>query len=402
MRGRRRSVAACAAVVAVCVCVPGLAAASFPGTNPSESPRAHTPNDPDFDRCEVDDPDTSVGDCDSYFDEQWGAFGFSPDSANQVPLLPHSVAATRYADCSQLDAQGRAANVAAGDPRCAQIGGIRADTAWKYWTGDPRTVVAVLDTGIRWQASELVDKIHLNAAELPTPQHADGTACGSDDCNGDGAFNVEDYAHDPRVAIDAGDSESDTILDGSDLIATFSDSTDADGNGYVDDIAGWDFFDGDNDPFDASSCCSAGGHGTGRAEEAVAETNNADDGVGMCPRCQLLPIRIWDTFVAPTDNWALGAVYAADNGASVAEGAIGGLTNTRFARAAVRYADRKGVSLMLVSSDINSANHNYPTNYNESVYVSGSFPDTAPNSTCSGPGGIPGLPDLPDLPSGAQ
>ena len=52
------------------------------------------------------------------------------------------------------------------------------------------------------------------------------------------------------------------------------------------------------------------------------------------------------------------------------------------------------MALMLVSSDINSANHNYPTNYDEAVYVAGSFPDTAPNNTCSGPGGLPGLPDI--------
>ncbi len=52
-----------------------------------------------------------------------------------------------------------------------------------------------------------------------------------------------------------GDTEADEILDGSDLIAEFSNDSDDDENGYVDDIAGWDFFDDDNDPFDASSCC---------------------------------------------------------------------------------------------------------------------------------------------------
>jgi len=107
-----------------------------------------------------------------------------------------------------------------------------------------------------------------------------------------------------------------------------------------------------------------------------------------------MPLRIWDSFVPPTDNWALAVTYAADNGASVAEGAIGGLTNTRFARSTVQYADKKGMALMLVSSDINSANHNYPTNYNEPIYVAGSFPDTAPNNTCTGPGGLPGIGDV--------
>ena len=89
--------------------------------------------------------------------------------------------------------------------------------------------------------------------------------------------------------MSAGDDTSDdgpnadSILDASDLIATFSDGTDADANGYVDDIAGWDFFDDDNDPFDASSCCSANGHGTGRAKEAVAQTNNGPATTGHVP-----------------------------------------------------------------------------------------------------------------------
>src|SRR5215208_4908811 len=384
---RRRSAAL---FIALCVfVVPSVALAAFPGTDPSESPRVNTPNDPGFDRCELDDPDTPPADCSSYFEEQFGSFGFSPDSANEGPVH------TQYVDCSQLDQQGRDANVAAGDPECSQIAGVRADTAWKYSAGSAKVTVAILDTGIRWQSSELVDKVHLNRGELPPPQHSDASQCGAYDCNGDGAFNVEDYADDPRVQNDAGDSEADSILDGSDLIATFSDGTDADGNGYVDDIAGWDFFDDDNDPFDASSCCSANGHGTGRASEALAETDNGVGETGMCPDCQLMPLRIWDTFVPPTDNWAMALTYATGNGASVAEGAIGGLSNTLFARNAVRYADRRGVALMLVSSDINSANHNYPTNYNEAVDVAGSLPDTAPNDTCSGPGGLPGLPDLP-------
>ncbi len=218
----------------------------------------------------------------------------------------------------------------------------------------------------------------------------------------DGSFDVRDFANDPRVPVAAGDQEADGVLDPSDLIAVFSDDFDGVGadnenNGYDDDIAGWDYFDDDNDPFDASSCCSASGHGTGRAREAAAETNNgagepsaanAGSDAGMCPECQIIPLRVWDTFVVPIDFYAMGVVYAAQNGAEVVEGAVGGLGNTHFAREAFKFADEQGVALMLVSSDINSANHNYPTNYNEAVYVAGSLPDTAPNDTCSGPGGL--------------
>jgi hypothetical protein len=393
MGSGRRTAALGAALLALAL--PTVALAAFPGTDPTQSPRANTPDDPGFDRCETDDPNTPQGDCDSYFEEQFGSFGFSPDSAQQAPGVK-----TQYAECSQLDQQGRNANLKAGDPACSQISGVRADTAWKYSVGSPQVSVAVLDTGIRWQDPELVNKVRLNKGELPLPQHANGTNCASYDCNGDGAFNVKDYVDDPRVSVSAGDDTSDTgsnadsFLDPSDLIASFSDGSDGDANGYLDDIAGWDFFDNDNDPYDASSCCSANGHGSGRAKEAVAQTNNGVAETGMCPRCQLLPLRIWDSFVPPTDNWALAVTYAADNGASVAEGAIGGLTNTGFARSAVRYADREGMALTLVSSDINSANHNYPTNYNEPIYVAGSFPDTAPSSTCTGPGGLPGIGDV--------
>jgi Subtilase family len=401
------------AAAALVLMAPGFALAAFPGSDTAESPRANAPNDPEFDRCEPDDPDTPVGDCSTYFEEQFGTFGFSPDSANELPGVPHAVGATSYDDCSQLDQQGRQANLASGSPECAQIAGVRTDTAWKYSAGDPGVVIAILDTGIRWHERELIGKVHLNANELPEPRAdrseplAGAKPCAQfqtgDDADGDGGFDVLDFACDSRVQIAAGDDTSDTtggtqadeLLDPSDLIATFSDGTDGDGNGYVDDIAGWDYFDDDNDPYDASSCCSANGHGSGRAQEAAAETNNGEGGVGLCPDCQVMPLRVWDTFVVPTDYFAMGVMYAARNGASVVEGAVGGLTNTLFARRAFRFADRQGLALMLVSSDINSANHNYPTNYNEAVYVAGSLPDTAPNETCSGPGGLPGLGDVP-------
>ena len=400
------------AAVAACLALglPALAIAAFPGTNPDESPRDNTPNDTEFDWCEPDDPDTPpITDCTSYTEEAYRLFGFSPDSANFPLAGPHQTFATQYVDCSQLDAQGRDANQKSGDPECSQIAGIRADTAWKYSTGSPDVKVAILDTGIRWQDQELVNQVALNRAELPLPKQANGSDCAAYDCNADGALNVRDYQNDPRLTdlgpppdnrpFDEGDSESDHMLDASDLIAQFSDGTDSDSNGYVDDIAGWDFFDDDNDPFDASSCCSANGHGTGRAREAVAEGNNGNAELGVCPRCQFMPLRVWDTFVVPGDNFAMGVTYAAANGARVAEGAVGGLSNSQFARRAFEFADRQGLALTMVSSDINSANHNYPTNYNEAIYVGGSIYDTAPNETCSGPGGL-GPVDVPFQPPG--
>src|SRR5918998_661929 len=259
------------------------------------------------------------------------------------------------------------------------IGGIRADLAWKYSIGRPDVTIAIFDNGIRWQAADLIEKVHLNTGELPPPTSP----------NGDGRTTVADYAANPGVSPTDGEDEADAVLDASDLIAQFSGDGDNDGNGYADDIAGWDFFNDDNDPFDQSDCCQ-GGHGTGRAEEAAAATNDGTGEAGICPACTIMPLRTSDSIVHDTNLVALATTYAADNGASVTEGALGGLLNSSFARRAFRYADSKGVAQMMVSSDINSANHNYPTNYNEAVYVAGSLPDTAPTENCE----VPGLPGI--------
>src|SRR5687768_15634024 len=98
----------------VVLALPAGALAAFPGSDPTESPRANTPNDPECDRCEGD--NEGGPSCGTFAEEEFRAFGISPDSANELPsvaAVPHYVTGTKYRDCSQLDAQGRAANTAA-------------------------------------------------------------------------------------------------------------------------------------------------------------------------------------------------------------------------------------------------------------------------------------------------
>jgi len=360
---------------------PALAyARQFPGTNPNESVRVNTPNDPDFDRCEPDDEDGPT--CSNVFNEQYERFGFAPNGS-QNSALYHNPTDSHV---QRLSAQ----NTLAGRNPLGQVPGVSADRAWKYSTGRPGVQVAILDTGIRWDRAGLRKKVWLNRAELPLPKHADSSDCSAYDCNGDGAFNVDDYANDPRVSASAGvHSESDAILDASDLIAVFSNGSDADGNGFVDDIVGWDFFDDDNDPYDASSYSSANNHGSGRAGEAGDQGNDASGGIGVCPQCQIVPMRVWDTFVVDTNNFAMAALYAADNGIEVVEGAVGGLFNSSFARAAFDYAYRHGVFFAIVSSDLNTADHNIPTVYDEAMQVQGTVSDVQGLGTTEPPDGTP-------------
>src|SRR5437899_2451090 len=166
-----------------------------------------------------------------------------------------------------------------------------------------------------------------------------------------------------------------TKVDGEDVLVHFSDGVDDDGNGFVDDIAGWDFFDDDNNPFDASSYSSANNHGSGRASDAVAEANNRLDGLGICPQWRVEPIPLWHTLVADPNDFAMCMLYAADNHVEVIEAAIGGLTTTEFAQAATQYAYEHGVALMEVSSDLNTADHNNPTNFNNTIFVKGTVSD---------------------------
>ena len=160
------------------------------------------------------------------------------------------------------------------------------------------------------------------------------------------------------------------------LIATFSLGTDSDGNGFVDDIAGWDFFDNDNDPYDASSYFAAENHGSGRAGEAAQRGNDGEGELGVCPHCRLLPIRTWDTFVSDANTFAMGIIYATDNGARVIEGANGSLYHSAFAERASQYAYEHGVVQTFSGDDLNTGNHNYPANYGHAMLIQGTAPDT--------------------------
>ena len=314
---------------------------------PDESnpdPRVGTPDDPRFDCAEPDDEDLGeVDQCGTVWDEQFNLFGFAPDSTKSATYLE--------------------------GPRIgsSQVSGVGADHAWKVSTGRADATVAVTDTGIRWDDTDIAPKVRLNEGELPLPPGASGH-----DVDGDGAVTVADYLGDPRIV----ETNENPAIDPQDVLRAFSDGLDDDGNGYVDDIAGWDFFDDDNDPEDVSSYSSARNHGSGRASEALQLTNDANGEAGVCPGCTLLPLRVWDSFVVIGDQFGMATTYAADRGVASQVVALGVLQNTVTAREAVRYAYDKGVVVTSVSSDLNTANHNYPTNYDTTVFINGCAADT--------------------------
>ncbi len=362
---RRRllgGVAAAAAVAAMTL--PAMAAGSGSSDHDFEHPSSHqtgqqfgihnvqrqdTPNDPGYDTAEPDDPDGPTST--NLYDEQFGRFGF-PSQRTRLTA--------RYLTGPH-----------AGKP---QISGFNASGAWKLTRGRPDVTIAILDTGIKWDDPAIRDQIHLNRGELPKPQHSDGSTCSTYDCNGNQRLDVDDYAHDPRVTAY---EKKGSPVTAEDLIKAFSDGTDADHNGFVDDIAGWDFFDNDNDPYDASSYFEAHNHGTGRAKDAAEAGNDGKSGLGVCPDCTLMPIRVWDTFVTDGNTFGMGILYATDNGASVIEGANGSIYHSAFTGAASQYAYDKGLVQVFSGDDLNTADHNYAGNYPHAMLIQGTVPDTS-------------------------
>ena len=131
--------------------------------------------------------------------------------------------------------------------------GSQANEAWADGdTGAMTSVVGVIDTGIDYTHPDLYLNIWLNQREIPTTFRArlndidtDGLITFRDLNGAANASYVLDYNRNGR--IDAGDLLSD---------ARWENRADEDGNGYIDDLIGWDFVNNDNDPYDDN------GHGT--------------------------------------------------------------------------------------------------------------------------------------------
>ncbi|MBI5608183.1 MAG: VCBS repeat-containing protein [Deltaproteobacteria bacterium] len=254
--------------------------------------------------------------------------------------------------------------------------GMHTDRAWQKTTGDRRVIIAVLDSGIKWDADDLVNKYFLNRKELPAPAEAcrgpNFKAEDPWDADGDGIFNTMDYATEngtgvPKTSCDpkVKDANNNGLLDPGDLIAAFSDGKDDDSDGYTDNISGWDFFRNDNNPYDDTRY----GHGTGEAHDSSAEGNNGRGGLGMCPNCTVLMVRVADSFVCDGNDFGAAVTFAVDNGASVIQEALGSLNRGIYAEEALSYAYANNVAVIASAADELSFHHNMPGTTEHTIYV---------------------------------
>lgn len=170
---------------------------------------------------------------------------------------------------------------------------IDAPEAWDVQRGDPSVVVAVFDTVIDVTQEDLYLNIFLNNAEVPaaivTAYRGASTADG---------LPAELTFYDLNVASTvtalAGMGHTDTNgngrIDGEDVVAWWSDGTDADVNGRVDDLVGWNFIDGNNQPFSHTIADCYDGHGTCTSGLIAAIADNGLDIAGVAHRVRILPV----------------------------------------------------------------------------------------------------------------
>ncbi len=133
-----------------------------------------------------------------------------------------------------------------------QYGGVQtadtsAQSAWDLSTGSSDVVVAVVDTGVDYTHPDLAANMWVNPGEIP----------------GNGV--------------------------------------DDDGNGFIDDIYGWDFFSNDNNPMDEVT-----GHGTHVAGTIGAVTDNGVGIAGINWDVSIMALR----FLGPAGGTADGAIQA--------------------------------------------------------------------------------------------
>ncbi len=132
---------------------------------------------------------------------------------------------------------------------------------------------------------------------------------------------------------------------------------DDDGNGFVDDIRGWDFVNRDNNPMDID------GHGTHVAGVIAAEKN--DFGVtGVAFNAKIMPVRVLDSSGGGTHaDIAAGIRYAVDNGADVLNLSLGGAFNAPEVEQAIQYAFEKGAVIVTAAGNDGTLQPDYPGRY---------------------------------------
>lgn len=207
------------------------------------------------------------------------------------------------------------------DPKMSEAWGFNktaVEASWKISTGSKDIVVAVIDTGIDINHKDLSNNLWVNSGE---------------------------------VGLDASGRDRAT------------NNIDDDGNGFIDDIHGWNFVSNNNDLKDNH------GHGTHIAGIVGAEAGNGFGVAGVAPKVSIMSIKYYDPTVPNANNLSntIRAIrYATKMGAKIINYSGGGLEYSAEEYEAIKGAKEKGILFVAAAGNERSnsdKNHYYPADY---------------------------------------
>ena len=202
---------------------------------------------------------------------------------------------------------GRAAGVEGAD--------VNALAAWDITKGSRQVRIAVIDTGIDYTHPDLKRNMWVNSAEL------------------NGKKGVDD-----------------------------------DGNGYVDDVYGYDFANNDADPMDGN------GHGTHCAGTIGAVHNDGVGVAGVMDQVTLVPIKFLDDSGSGSLDAAIQSIdYATKMNVDLMSNSWGGGGRSEALNEAIKRAADKGIIFTAAagnSSSNNDSSESYPANYDQPNVIS--------------------------------
>ncbi|MBW4688289.1 MAG: S8 family serine peptidase [Komarekiella atlantica HA4396-MV6] len=134
-------------------------------------------------------------------------------------------------------------------------------------------------------------------------------------------------------------------------------SIDDDGNGYIDDVYGWNFANNNNNIQDNN------GHGT-HISGTIAGENNNYGVTGIAYDAKIMPVKVLnESGSGSSTSVANGIYYAVDNGADVINLSLGSNYSNRTLKSAVEYASSKGVIVVMAAGNDGESLPDYPARY---------------------------------------